>query len=95
LADGSVEPSSVSDIPSAAEIALFPNPSNGNITIQLPKAEQINSLRVMDVNGKLVAEQSVSTSLSVLSADWNLPAGTYLLQLQFDGGVVTKKLLVY
>jgi len=49
----------------------------------------------MDVNGKLVAEQSVSTSLSVLSADWNLPAGTYLLQLQFDGGVVTKKLLVY
>lgn len=95
LADGSVEPSSVSDIPSASEIALFPNPSNGNITIQLPKAEQINSLRVMDVNGKLVAEQSVSTSLSVLSVDWNLPAGTYLVQLQFDVGVVTKKLLVY
>lgn len=95
LADGSVEPSGINDVPFASSIDVFPNPSNGNFVIQVPQNQKISSIKLVDLNGRLVVEKSNLNQTGLISADWILDAGGYMLELQFDSGLVSKKLVVY
>lgn len=95
LADGSVEPSGMTHLPSAGSIGVFPNPTDADFVIQIPSDQRVSSIRVVDINGRTVAERSGMLETGNISDDWNLAAGSYILQLQFDSGLVSKKLLVY
>lgn len=94
LADGSVEPSGIDDIIDASEIGLFPNPNTGEFQLHLPEKETLQSISIYDLKGNLVAQQNVVGSAKMVSFDFDLQAGMYLIQLQFESGMAHKKLIV-
>ncbi|MFH0867549.1 MAG: T9SS type A sorting domain-containing protein, partial [Bacteroidota bacterium] len=77
---------------------LYPNPSNGAVTLQyeLPEGETEGELILYDLQGTEVKRYTVdNTFKDVLIDNTQLPAGTYLYQLQTSKGAVgTKKMVV-
>ena len=77
---------------------LYPNPSNGAVTIQyeLPKEERQGELILYNIQGAEVKRYKVdNTFKDILLDNTQLPAGTYFYQLQTKKGAVgTKKMVV-
>ena len=76
--DGSYSMSRVVFLTQAAtgDMQVFPNPTNGRITVSLPRAEPL-SLRITDVNGKVLRSGTVTGGRYEDTLD--LPGGVYLL----------------
>jgi hypothetical protein len=72
---------------------VYPNPSDGNITIAVPKGGDYQVL-IYDMTGKLIYNTSQSLSL-LFELELELVSGTYLLTLSDeDGNVGTKQVVV-
>ncbi len=95
LADGTVTPSSVrKNLVDASEIAVFPNPASDFIQIQHANSKSLESVEILDVNGKLVySDSGFNTSTIQLEVDFLL-TGVYLLKLHYTEGVAVKELLI-
>lgn len=78
-------------------LAVYPNPSEGSVTLELNGIESAASLNIFDVAGRNVfSEQLVignEFKKNINLQDVN--AGTYLLQLVTEEGVATKKLQIH
>ena len=65
-------------------ITMYPNPTTGNLTIELPEMtglEKVNA-RIIDITGKTVFEQStIPQNFKINLGLSSLQAGTYLLKL--------------
>jgi hypothetical protein len=74
--------------------SLYPNPSDGNFTIEL-KDDNFKqaSVTVYDIMGKLVYGKSQIPN-SKFQITLNQPKGIYLIKLQVDDAVMTKRLIV-
>jgi len=77
---------------------LYPNPSNGSVTLQyeLPKEERQGELILYNMQGTEIKRYKVdNTFKDILLDNTQLPAGTYFYQLQTKKGAVgTKKMVV-
>lgn len=77
---------------------LYPNPSNGTVTLQyeLPKGETEGELILYNLQGIEVKRYKVDNTFNEMLIDnTELPAGTYFFQLQTSKGTVgTKKMVV-
>lgn len=76
---------------SAHEIQIFPNPSQGNISILLKSKERLN-MSIIDTQGKVIWRKQSNESLQPLELD--LPAGMYFLQINHKKQILTKKLII-
>ncbi len=72
--------------------ALFPNPSNGIFTLQAEKLT-IDHLKVIDLSGKTLLQQSVNGSNAQINIS-HLPNGAYFIAIQSEETVVYKKLVL-
>lgn len=89
---------SINKLTVADAILVYPNPSNGNFTLQL--SETLNRpvlLSVYDYSGKLVSQKNLngnqlSHQLSIQNSVST--SGIYFLHLQSENGVVIKKISV-
>lgn len=69
-------------------LLVFPNPARGTVTIQSPVP---GKLRIFDIAGRLVFQNSIQSSLRVHA----LPAGQYQVRMtREDGQTEIKKLLI-
>ncbi len=70
----------------ATNLSVFPNPSNGYFTIQIPKA--INaakwSLEVYSIEGKEVVNKDFSGNMEYIHLQEQLSPGNYFIKLQCD-----------
>lgn len=57
------------------EVKLFPNPSDGMVTLEIPGSE-INDIRIYDLSGKLVYENKLLPGVHTLELD-DLSSGMY------------------
>jgi len=75
----------------AANLVVYPNPSNDQATILFQNADVIN---VMDLNGKLISQITnfPGNKIDLNTSDWE--NGIYIIQLINDGKVEAKKLTV-
>ncbi len=81
------------DFLSDTNIALYPNPANTIVTINLQKSVDAD-IRVFDVLGKLVIYQpDVSISKEQTLDISELNNGIYFIRINSDKGAVTKKLI--
>ncbi len=82
---------------SADDIQVFPNPSDGNFQILIPKNQNFTSVQVFNQVGQLMFQQSVEAATQVIevSLDQNRETGLYFLKLNHNGNSITKKVLVY
>jgi len=83
---------------SAAEINMnvFPNPNNGEFTIQFSDLNAANyELTVTDITGNVVHNESVSANGSLnKTIGLNVASGIYFAELNGDGKKVVKKLII-
>jgi|GEM_PF-5808308 len=80
----SVEPSSsVSDMGTAYGIALYPNPTQGNVTLQFDKVPDGASYTLFSASGALVASEKIAGQNSAIPLG-NCPAGVYHIVLQSE-----------
>jgi hypothetical protein len=79
----------------AAKVSVFPNPSNGEFTVDLREvAGEPQYIRVSDISGRLIREISVREKASYSFRGMDLSRGLYTVKIGFDAGEVTKKLVV-
>jgi len=71
-------------------IKIFPNPSNGNIHINTEDLN-INRISIYNTNKKLMTEVELNTNTLDLS---HYPKGVYLIKIETETSVVTKKIIL-
>ena len=77
----------VYDLEQQYGIKIYPNPFVE--TIHISNTEAINSVRLLDINGREVQQFSVQNSLNISK---QLPAGAYLLELGLSGKKISIQL---
>src|SRR5205085_1762479 len=78
----------------ATDAVVYPNPSTGLYTVQLPLNVPTADLQVLDMTGRLVRTvNALSAPVSQLDLS-ALPSGVYFLQLKSPTGNVQRKLLL-
>lgn len=83
---------SVTEIKSEELISVYPNPSNGNISIA--SSENIRSIVITNANGQIIENKEMFTSLTNFNID-NLDKGIYFVTCALDNGKnITKRVIV-
>lgn len=75
-----------------AAVELFPNPAQNTFTVS-SSAAAIRRYVVRDVEGRLVRTSTVNSDRVTIARE-QLKAGIYFVELTFDDGVVTRKLIL-
>ncbi len=88
--------SSTNDVISNQQIGLevFPNPVGEGFTVRTAEGHPIRTLRVLDMNGRVVLNLTDVNATSRFVSRGNLPRGAYLLQLQLEEGTTARKLIL-
>jgi hypothetical protein len=73
-------------------ISIYPNPSNGNFSIETSKLEK-QTMQVFDVNGKLVLSQTIQMGKTNIEAS-TLAEGVYSINITHNGGVERRRLVI-
>ena len=80
----------VTSVAENGEVALYPNPTNGNITIQ---AQNMNRITVVSVLGQVVYDAEVEGDSQIINmAQFN--AGVYMVRIATENGVSTQRVTV-
>jgi hypothetical protein len=80
----------------ASTISVFPNPSNGEFSIDLRTAGHTPKyIRILDLNGRQVRDIPVSGERVYTIDAALLSSGLYTVKIGFDQGEVAKKLVLY
>lgn len=77
----------------SASVRIFPNPSTGEVNIQLSEGHQSGHFRLYGTNGRLIHQQQLQGYHSTINLN-DLPAGIWLYQVQLDQQLVTGKLVI-
>jgi hypothetical protein len=67
------------------EFRLFPNPSDGNISIEVPK-EGVYQIQITDMNGKLIQNSEQDLHSESVKLKLNLAPGSYIITLTDENG---------
>lgn len=90
-------PTDVSSIEINNEFNVFPNPSNGNFTLNFAKkSDELKSISVVNMYGQLIKNIEVSDQ-AVQSYNINIngvASGMYYVQCHFEGNTLQKKLVI-
>lgn len=78
--------------PTAQVLEVYPNPSNGNVTISISEQTAEAALLVFDGAGRVVGTEQLQNAET--SIDLDLPAGLYFLRLEKGQQTVTTKLII-
>jgi hypothetical protein len=73
-------------------VQLYPNPNNGSFTLQ-NNTDQLLNFTIHDAMGKMVSQGDISSSTQT-NLSLSVPQGVYMVSLQQNGTMVTKKMVV-
>jgi hypothetical protein len=59
--------------------SVYPNPSNGSVSVSLPEGVIADKFEIFDLTGRLIESDDLKDNIVL-----NVPSGTYFIQL-FDG----------
>ena len=77
---------------SLSSLNIYPNPTSGFINIDSEETKSNVSLRLTNTIGKVVLTKNYK-STNHIDLNLDVPKGLYLLQLESDGKVITKKII--
>ncbi|TXF84029.1 T9SS type A sorting domain-containing protein [Neolewinella aurantiaca] len=78
----------------AVGLEVFPNPAAAGFTVRTEAGHAIRTIRVMDINGRVVANFTNVNATSKYINRGKLPRGAYILQVQLDEGTTAQKLIL-
>lgn len=74
-------------------ISMYPNPTNGELTIDMTELSGQHQLSITDINGKLVLTQNIQgNSIQQLSLD--IESGVYIVSLLGEDGIISRSRLI-
>lgn len=73
------------------EIVVYPNPSDGKFLFEIENYEN-TSVRIVNVLGKIVFEEDIKTTQTVIAID--IPAGVYFYQVKNRTEIIKSAKLV-
>ena len=76
----------------ALEFRIVPNPAEDRTTIMLPQDVMESRVRIFNLMGGLVFDQSISSNAELSLK--HLASGTYLIKFDDTKGVITKKFII-
>jgi len=85
-------PDQVNEIASTS-FDIYPNPTSGRFTLNVPLKTHATMLQVIDMNGVVVIEKKLANNISVIEMD-GLARGIYQVMLVTDSGILSKKIAV-
>ena len=74
------------------QLYIYPNPSNGSVTIDLEETKSNVSLSLTNAIGKVVLTKNYKSTKHI-NFDLDAPEGLYFLRLETDRKVITKKIV--
>jgi hypothetical protein len=90
-------PAGISDVSAGVDLNIYPNPNQGNFTVTISSASQINgTLSVVDALGRTINTQNIEVSgtKQVPLEMSNLSPGAYLLMINAAGARSVKQFIV-
>jgi len=95
FADEPFPESNESDRLNNEDIRIFPNPTSGllNIELQGEITDQPATIKLYGINGMLVFQEDISGSSTIQLSGLNLSSGVYLLRVQTERQVHTRKIV--
>lgn len=75
----------------SSSFELFPNPTNGSVTII--SSESMDLIRVLQLDGRMVFEKQINNKSENLDLE-HLSAGTYIVSIVHENGSIVSKLLM-
>lgn len=79
----------------AESIKVYPNPANDQLTIRAENPLNVQNIVMMDASGKVVFQNAPNGQFTNLTVPVNhLASGLYLIQLNVDGKLTTRKVSV-
>jgi extracellular elastinolytic metalloproteinase len=85
---------SVGDEIEVSPFKVYPNPSNGEININVAGVQGEGNVSIFDINGRRVFTQNVSLEGTVQIQAQNLSAGVYIMQVRGVNASQTTKLII-
>ena len=79
------------DVLSAEHVKLYPNPSNGMVYVRT-ELQQVLEVQILDLSGRLLSRKSVAANAFAVDMS-GYAAGTYILRLVTDKGMVTSRIV--
>ena len=73
-------------------LKIYPNPSKDSFTIDSSQMNEIKSLSIFDLYGRLVTQHSDLKNIKTIDAT-NWPSGVYICQIQLLNETITKKII--
>ncbi len=82
----------------STDFTLFPNPTHGNSSIKLANAKHPMQIQVRSITGKIVHQIAIDANSGEQHIPLNLKglqAGIYLVQVQQETDILTKRLVIH
>ena len=76
-------------------IKIYPNPNNGNFTIENNSESELISLKVTDMNGKLVYGSNINNDKIINVNLETLNRGIYLVSIVSEKGIQNKNIIIH
>jgi hypothetical protein len=76
------------------QFRVYPNPSRGSIYVAVPEDLTSVKISITDMNGQVMIEQHLSSSLERIDTD-NWTRGIYFLTVQSNEGKSSRKVILY
>lgn len=84
-----VKPNAITEIDLSDNISLYPNPTNGIVSIKSNGIEyKYNQISIMDLTGKILMKMNNSNSIDLSS----LSNGIYIVHIKTDNGIAIRKI---
>ena len=80
---------------SIEDVRVYPNPTSDLLNIELPWTgnSQPATIKLYSINGMLLYQEDISGSSTIQLSGLNLSPGVYLLRVQMENQVQTKKIV--
>ncbi len=80
--------------PQEVNLRLAPNPVGNEMVLTSAEETPMRAVRVYDINGRLVRNYDQVNYHYFFMSRGNIPAGTYVVSIQFDNGFATKTVIL-
>jgi endonuclease/exonuclease/phosphatase family metal-dependent hydrolase len=77
---------------SYSNIEIFPNPTNGHLSIDLTQCKHATELEIIDINGKVIHSMLYQEN-QLIDLNFEGPAGIYLLTIKSENNKSTTRLI--
>jgi len=76
-------------------VSVYPNPVNNSLTLKTAPNNQINSIKLYDISGRVIlTKNEINTSSKKLNLE-GLTSGSYFVKIATTKGTITKKIIKY